>query len=39
MCGMSERCYICCSPDVVYTDILGLNWCRTDYNDIYLGGE
>lgn len=32
-----KKCHMCNSADIVYVDVLGLNWCRTDYADIYLG--
>lgn len=31
-----DKCHMCDSTDIVYVDILGLNWCRADYAKTYL---
>lgn len=29
-------CWVCDEKDIVYTDVLGLGWCQTCYDELYL---
>lgn len=35
---MVDHCWLCESRETVYTDVLGLLWCRKDFDETYLGG-
>jgi hypothetical protein len=34
-----DRCWICHSPRLVYTDVIGCHWCSYCYDDVYLGDK
>lgn len=34
---MSEGCWICDNPDVVFIDVLDMRWCNECYYSIFLG--